>query len=122
VSDRIGLRSALAGALLAVVVCAAPAHAQSQAEDVGYGIGAGLSSLLYFPAKVVYAGLGTVVSGISYVLTGGDGEVARPIFESAVYGDYVVTPEVLRGREPLEFVGRPSDPAPYVAAPASDGF
>lgn len=120
--QRTVFRGALAGALLSAVLWAAPAAAESQGEKVGYGIGAGLCSLVYFPAKVVYAGVGSIVSGFAYALTGGDADVAKPIFESAVYGDYVVTPEVLQGEQVLEFVGRPTDPNPSVAAPASDGF
>ena len=42
-------------------------------------------------------------------LTGGDGAVMNTIITSTVRGDYVVTPDHLRGRQTLEFLGR--DPA-----------
>ncbi len=46
----------------------------------------------------------------AWAVTGGDDTISQPIFESAFYGDYVVTPDVLRGERSLEFVGRPSEP------------
>ena len=89
----------------------------------------GLHPVVHGPAKIVYAGLGSVVAGLAWAVTGGDSEVSTPIFESALYGDYVVTPEHLKGDRPLEFVGRPSDMKRNVAAPPyqdpdtkSDGF
>lgn len=114
-------------ALALSFVLAAPARAEevSEEEGVGYGIGAALASVLYGPAKVVYAGVGSLVGGMAWAVTGGDTEVSTPIFESALYGDYVVTPEHLKGDRVLEFVGRPSDTKQSVAAPpsdASDGF
>jgi hypothetical protein len=50
--------------------------------------------------------------------------VSTPIFESALYGDYLVTPDVLKGERPLEFVGRSpeSKSQEQVASPPSDGF
>jgi hypothetical protein len=76
------------------------------------------TTLLYGPAKVCYAVVGSVVSGLAWAFTAGNSEVAWPIFVNAAYGDYVVTPDHLRGERPLEFVGR--DDASATAAAASD--
>ncbi len=102
----------------------ANAEQSKDAEGVGYGVGAALASVLYGPAKIVYAGLGSLVGGLAWAVTGGDTEVSTPIFESALYGDYVVTPDVIRGERPLEFVGRPPEETTKgsVATPPSDGF
>lgn len=78
------------------------------ATDAGVGAAAGLSSLVYAPAKIVYAIGGGVVAGLAYVVSGGDADVAKPILDASVKGDYVVTPEHIQGKRPLEFVGRPS--------------
>ncbi len=115
----------LVGALALSLVLAGPARGEAaDSEGVGYGVGAALCSVVYGPAKIVYALVGSIVGAGAWAVTGGDTDASTPIFESALYGDYVVTPDVLRGERPLEFVGRPSDPSASenVAVPASDGF
>ncbi len=100
----------LAAGLLAV---ATPAQADTTRSEAGIGAASALCSLIYGPAKIGFAALGTVVSGLAWAMTGFDGEVARPIFYSAVRGDYVVTPAHLEGRRQLEFIGRdPRDEPP----------
>jgi hypothetical protein len=98
------------GVVLAVMLAAAPARA---ADEAVLGAGAAICSLVYAPTKLAFAGLGTVVSGLAWLMTGFDGEIARPIFYSAVRGDYVITPAHLEGRRGVEFVGRdPRDELP----------
>ena len=97
--------------LLAIWTGAAPAQAET--NDAALGAGAAICSLVYAPTKLAFAGLGTVVSGMAYLMTGFDGDVARPIFYSAVRGDYVITPEHLDGDRAVVFVGRdPRDDPP----------
>lgn len=76
------------------------------AQQGGMGAAAGLTSVVYAPVKVAYAAGGSIVAGLAYVLSGGDKDVAKPIFDASVRGDYVVTPEHMRGERDLEFVGR----------------
>ncbi len=103
------LRVALLTALLAITLQAGPAWADSQAAEAGIGTAAALTSLIYGPVKVTYATLGLVIGGIAWGLSGGDSDVMNAIITPAVRGDYVVTPDMLRGRDDLEFIGR--DPA-----------
>lgn len=79
----------------------------SAVEELGYGVASVFASLFYSPAKVTYAGLGLITGGLSYVLTGGNGDVANEIIYPAVKGNYVVTPKHLQGSEPIYFVGAP---------------
>ena len=70
-----------------------------------------------------YAITGVVIGGIGWGLSGGDAQVAKMIMTPAIYGDYVVSPEVLRGLQPLEFYGRApgySGAANVAAAPPDD--
>jgi hypothetical protein len=117
-------RAFVAGLALSILLAGTARAEASDSEGVGYGVGAALCSVVYGPAKIVYALLGSVVGGAAWAVTGGDTDISTPIFESALYGDYVVTPDVLRGERPLEFVGRPSETAgrEKVASPPSDGF
>lgn len=98
------LAVALAAALAAAP--AAPASAETTAREVGLGVGSLMSTLLYGPAKLTLALGGSLVSGLAWAVTGGDADVARPIFYSAVRGDYLITPDHLTGKRSVEFVGR----------------
>ena len=96
---------------------AQPVEQQSVGSDAGYGVGAAVASVFYAPAKVVYAGLGLLTGGLGWVLSGGRSDVANNIIYPAVTGNYVVTPNNLKGTEPLYFVGAPPAP-PEPAQPA----
>jgi hypothetical protein len=80
-------------------------------SGVGYGAGSLLTNVLYIPAKLVYALLGGLVGGGAYALTGGNTQTANTIWRSSLGGDYVVTPDMLAGKEPIHFSG-PTDTAP----------
>jgi hypothetical protein len=95
-------------------------------QGVGYGTGSLLTNVLYIPAKLVYAILGGLVGGGAWVLTGGNGQTADTIWRSSLGGDYVVTPDMLAGKQPIHFSGptstEPLPPdstvQPLTAAPA----
>ena len=98
-----------------VAVLSAPLHAQTAGsnqpaaepvtEELGWGFGSALANVLYIPAKVTYAGLGLLTGGLGFVLTGGRADVANNIIYPSVRGNYVVTPNHLKGNEPIYFVG-----------------
>jgi hypothetical protein len=130
--DRSRFAGWRAGAIalgLAVALGASPAwseeivsqEAKETASHGGKGVAAGLSSVVYAPVKVAYAAGGSIVAGLAWVLSGGDSEVAKPIIDASVRGDYVVTPEHLTGERTLEFVGRPSSDHTAPAAEVSAG-
>lgn len=97
-------------AIVAMTLAPGAAVAESDAatigEDLGLGVGAMFSSLVYGPAKVIYATGGCIVGGFAWVFSGGDNDTALTVVMPAVRGDYVVTPEILRGERSLEFYGR----------------
>ena len=123
------LRWFVAGAALlgfAALPIAAPVRAQTEMQsdastdeahggregEAGLGVAAGLISLFYAPAKVIYAAGGGLVAGLAYVVSAGDEQVTEPILTPALRGDYVITPAHLRGERQLEFIGRePEDRA-----------
>jgi hypothetical protein len=76
------------------------------ARTAGEGAAAALGTLVYGPAKLVYATLGGVLGGLAWGLSGGDSDVKDAVIMPAVRGDYVITPANVRGDEKLEFVGR----------------
>src|SRR6202795_3451261 len=94
-----------------------PADNNVNWPGAGYGAGALVCNLLYIPAKLVYALLGGIVGGGTYLITAGNQQAANTVWRSALGGDYVVTPQMLAGQQPLNFSG-PTDTPPENAAPA----
>lgn len=68
-------------------------------------VGTVLADVVYFPAKVVFAGAGALTSGVAYVLTLGDSSVSDNIWNASVNGNYILTPDMIEGKQPVHFVG-----------------
>jgi hypothetical protein len=116
-------------ALSLFMMPAASSHANEAGEtarQVGSGVALGAANIGYFVGKVFYALVGTVVTPVAWVVSGGDREVARHTFYPSVRGDYSLTMENLKGEEPFEFIGRmPGEERPtHVGArgPVEEGF
>ncbi len=90
-------------------------------QDLGYGFGSVVASIFYSPVKVTYAGLGLLTGGLGYVLTAGRADVANNIIFPAVRGDYVITPNHLKGEERVVFIGAPPPAEPAPAEEAAVG-
>lgn len=104
---RRGLAVALAAGLLATPSLAlAGDHTKEVSKESGLGAAAALSSLVYSPIKLVYAVGGLVVGSLAWVFTAGDTNVADKVYVRSLRGTYVITPDILRGEEPLVFIGR----------------
>jgi hypothetical protein len=74
-------------------------------KGVGVGAGTVAGNVFYIPAKLVYGILGGIGGGAGYVLTGGNQQVADTIWRSSLGGDYVLTPDMITGKEPVHFSG-----------------
>jgi hypothetical protein len=79
----------------------------------GVGIGAATlgANVLYIPAKFVYGILGGITGGAGWAVTGGNSQVSDTIWRSSLGGDYVLTPSMIRGDDPIHFSG-PTTTAP----------
>lgn len=131
-------RVMVAGLALGAMLVAGTGRQAVAAEErgtwasAGLGIGSMLSNVVYMPAKLVYAGLGAVTGGLTYVLTGGSYDTAQNVWVASLGGTYVITPDMLTGERPVEFTGTPranrsafaEEPSggPEAAAPADDGY
>src|SRR6266851_7096399 len=98
-----------------------PQPAQGGVNWKGVGVGAGTvaGNVLYMPAKVVYGLLGGVAGGAGYALTGGNKQVADTIWRSSLGGDYILTPDMIQGKEQVHFSG-PTQTAPAASAAPAD--
>ena len=103
--------------ILALLLLLTPASTQAAERSAlsafGMGTAAAAASLFWGPAKVLFAAGGSAVAGLAWVITGGHKGTARRILQSAVRGDYVVTPAQIAMEKPLTFVGRDPDRDPY---------
>jgi len=88
-------------------VAAAGGEDQSPAMDAGLGLVGVILTFPYGVAKILYAAVGGIVGGFTWALTWGDVETAKLIWEPSFYGTYVITPDHLRGEEPIRFMGVP---------------
>ena len=101
------LRRWVACALVAALLASArPALAEEGFfEKAGIGLGTALVNVLYIPAKFTYATVGGLIGGFAWLLSLGDTDTAMGVWEPTMGGSYIVTPNMLRGREPIEFTG-----------------
>jgi hypothetical protein len=86
----------------------------SPGNEAALGLGSGLLTFVYLPAKIVYAALGGIVGGFTYALTGGDMDTAKSVWEPSVYGTYVITPDHLKGNDAVRFFGSSPYDEPYL--------
>jgi hypothetical protein len=92
------------GVAFAVLAAAQPTSAaDSTSQEVVYGVGSVMSTLVYAPVKASFCILGAVTSG--FTLPFGGPRTAEKVASAACGGTWAVTPAALKGREPIRFVG-----------------
>ncbi len=102
--------------LVALSVCLAPVAwaaekngGDNPAADLGLGVASFLCSVPYGAAKVAVALVGGIVGSFTYVLSGFDKKAADSVWYTTIEGDYIVTPDHLRGKKDLRFTGVPPE-------------
>jgi hypothetical protein len=83
-------------AFLSSIAQATPSRAEDKIENAGVTLGSTVGNLLFIPLKAVSASLGAVTSALSFVVTGGDRELSRQIWNDTLRGPYVITPDLAR--------------------------
>jgi len=74
-------------------------------SSAGMQAAAGVSTLFYLPLKLVFAIGGGIVGGLAYAFSGGNEQVAKNIWDTSLYGTYIITPDHLQGNRPIRFLG-----------------
>ena len=80
------------------------------AASLGWGMAAVGTNLGYMPAKMIYALAGGFVGLLAWGVTAGNSDVAMGILQPALGGTWVLTPEMLRGEQPIMFIGPSYEP------------
>jgi hypothetical protein len=95
------LRAGIVSVLLTV-----PSQAKADyLEDAGMGTATVLANVVYMPVKLTYATLGGITGGFAYVLTGANYQVAERVWTPSLGGNYVLSPDHLRGDQTIYFSG-----------------
>jgi hypothetical protein len=92
----------LAAALVGAIALAL-ASAESAAQDVAYGTGSVFTTLVYAPVKATFCILGGITSGFTLPFAGP--QTAEKVATRACGGTWAITPDALKGKEPVRFVG-----------------
>ena len=96
-----------------------PIDSEHTPSGIGMQAGSALATIAYFPFKVVTAIGGGIVGGLGYLFSGGSKAAANAVWVPSVYGTYIITPDHLAGRKPVQFSGKTqSQPAMQSPRPA----
>jgi hypothetical protein len=95
----------VAGAVGGAAAGGAASATETEEHSASSYVGAILADVLYVPGKIVFAGLGAVTSGMTYLVTLGNSETTRSVWDATVEGTYVITPRHIEGKEPIRFIG-----------------
>jgi hypothetical protein len=92
------LRSFYIAVLIIAFLAVSPAllKAEDVIEKAGVGVGVTAGNMLFLPIKAISVSIGALSGVLSFIVTGGDTEVARQVWQDTVHGPYAITPEVAR--------------------------
>lgn len=82
------------------------AEETSAASELGMGAVSFIATIPYGCIKLAYAGMGAVIGGFTYLLTGANADAAGTIWDQTMRGTYVITPSHLAGDQPVQFFGQ----------------
>jgi hypothetical protein len=82
---------------------AQPNSGDSAGQQAAYGVGSAFSTLVYAPLKASFCILGAISSGFALPIAGP--RKAGKIAGTTCGGSWVITPNNLKGKEPIQFTG-----------------
>jgi hypothetical protein len=71
-------------------------NAQEPIEIAAIDVGVTAGNLVFLPAKAISVSIGLVGGALSFLLTGGNADLTRPIWRDTTEGPYLITPDVAR--------------------------
>jgi hypothetical protein len=101
--DRVRLVAAML-LIASMTLFTVPARAaDSAAQDAAYGAGSVFTTLLYAPLKTSFCIVGGVTSALTLPFGGTD--TAGKVATTACGGTWLITPDALKGKERVRFMG-----------------
>lgn len=83
-----------AALILSALLWPRPLPAEELVEKAGVGIGLTAGNVLVVPLKTIAVYVGLTTGILSFILTGGDMEVAGQTVQNSIEGPYLITPEI----------------------------
>lgn len=89
-------------------------RAEDNIEKAGVAVGVSAGNIWFLPLKAVTVSISALTGALSYVLTGGNSELTKQIWQDNFQGPYIIDTEVARmgvGKRPeLEEKNQPANP------------
>lgn len=89
--------------LAAMILAPASLRAEDVIEKAGVATGVTAGNMLFLPIKAITMTIGAVSGALSFVVTGGNSELTKQIWQDTSQGPYIITPDLARtgvGRRP----------------------
>jgi predicted permease len=71
-------------------------RAEDPIETAGITVGLTAGNILFLPLKAISVSIGVLSGGLSYVVSGGNADLTRQIWQDTTQGPYLITPEVAK--------------------------
>lgn len=81
--------------------------AENTPTQYGLGVASVFTSLPYSIGKFVFATMGGIFGGFTYLFSGGNEKAAKAVWDTSMRGTYVISSRHLKGEEPIRFFGTP---------------
>ena len=82
--------------LMIALLSPLPLSADDLTEKAGIGIGVTAGNMWFVPIKGISLFWGLTEGALSFILSGGNAELTRQIWEDTTQGPYLITPDVAR--------------------------
>jgi hypothetical protein len=93
--DRLTRVSAMLVLVLTCIFTAA-GNAEDVIEKAGVGVGLTVGNMLFLPIKAIAVSMGALSGALSFVVTGGNADLTKQIWQDTTEGPYAITPDVAR--------------------------
>lgn len=95
-SKRIYRKPLAIAFLIIILLSPLPLFAENSQETAGIGVGLTAGNMWFVPIKAISVIMGLTGGALSYVLTGGDTELTRQMWQDTTAGPYLITPDLAR--------------------------
>ena len=95
-SKRIYCKPLAIALLIIILLSPLPLFAENSQETAGIGVGLTAGNMWFVPIKAISVIMGLTGGALSFVLTGGDTEVTRQMWQDTTAGPYLITPDLAR--------------------------
>jgi hypothetical protein len=82
--------------ILAGTSLSLPARADDAVEKAGAAVALTAGNMVVIPAKAISMSMGMLFGAISFIVTGGNADLTKQIWQDTTEGPYLVTPELAK--------------------------